>query len=148
MQWIRLFSEGRAADNALLGGKGANLAEMVHLGLPIPPGFTITTEACREYLATGEVPAGLWDEVDRGIDTIEQKLGRALGDPTNPLLVSVRSGAVQSMPGMMDTILNIGLNDTTRAGLATALGERFAYDAHRRLLQMYGHIVLGLPDDH
>jgi pyruvate,orthophosphate dikinase len=144
-RWIRLFSEGDATQNQLLGGKGANLAEMTSLGLPIPPGFTVTTEACRTYLATGAVPEGLWEEVDFGLRQIEQRMGRRFGDPANPLLVSVRSGGAVSMPGMMDTILNVGLNDETTAGLGELLGHRFALDAHRRLIQMFGKVVRDVP---
>ncbi len=147
-RWIRLFSEGDASQRDLLGGKGANLAEMTKLGLPVPPGFIVTTEACRAYLASdGEIPDGLWDEVDAGLSSIEERMGRRFGDPANPLLVSVRSGAVASMPGMMDTILNIGLNDETSAGLGALLGDRFALDAHRRLIQMFGKVVLNAPAD-
>jgi pyruvate,orthophosphate dikinase len=145
-RWIRLFSEGDASQRDLLGGKGANLAEMTRLGLPIPPGFTVTTEACTEYLHRGgTVPEGLWEEVEYGISYIEGRLGRHLGDPAKPLLVSVRSGAAASMPGMMDTILNVGLNDATTDGLGTLMGERFALDAHRRLIQMFGKVVLETP---
>src|SRR3954468_6492016 len=108
-RWIRLFADGDASERDLLGGKGANLAEMVKLGLPVPPGFTVPTDACRYFLETGSPPDGLWDEVDAGLTTIETALGRKIGDPTNPLLVSVRSGSAISMPGMMDTILNVGL---------------------------------------
>jgi pyruvate,orthophosphate dikinase len=132
----------------LLGNKGANLTEMTRLGLPIPPGFIVTTEACREYLRTdGRVPEGLWEEVEYGLRYIEGRLGRRFGAPEKPLLVSVRSGAAASMPGMMDTILNIGLNDQTTAGLGSLLGERFALDAHRRLIQMFGKVVLGAPPE-
>ncbi|MBA2520588.1 MAG: pyruvate, phosphate dikinase [Chloroflexia bacterium] len=149
MQWIRLFPEGDASQRALLGGKGANLAEMIRLGLPIPPGFTITTAACRAYLDAGRVaPEGLWDEARGGLGGIEQELGRRFGDPTDPLLVSVRSGAAASMPGMMDTVLNIGLNADSIPGLAARTGdERFAWDSLRRLIQMYGRVVLGVPGD-
>jgi pyruvate,orthophosphate dikinase len=146
-RWIRLFSEGDAGQNALLGGKGANLAEMTSLGLPIPTGFTVTTEACRAYLASGTVPEGLWEEVDYGLRTIEQKMERQFGDPGNPLLVSVRSGGAVSMPGMMDTILNVGLNDETTTGLGELLGHRFALDAHRRLIQMFGKVVRDVPGE-
>ena len=116
-QWVKFFAEGSARERDLLGGKGANLAEMVGLGLPVPPGFTVTVEACRSYLHSGgEIPAGLWDEVVVGIAGIEQQTGRRFGDPENPLLVSVRSGAKFSMPGMMDTVLNVGLNRSRRGG--------------------------------
>src|SRR5579875_36429 len=128
----------------LLGGKGANLAEMTNLGLPVPPGFTITTEACRVYLATGAPPPELAAEVDEHLARLEQVMGRKLGDPDDPLLVSVRSGAKFSMPGMMDTVLNIGLNDASVNGLAKQGGnERFAWDSYRRLLSMFGKTVLG-----
>jgi pyruvate,orthophosphate dikinase len=126
----------------LLGGKGANLAEMTRLGLPVPPGFIITTAACREYLATDAVPAGLSARVRDAVTTLETQTGRSFGSRTNPLLVSVRSGARFSMPGMMDTVLNIGLTDATLPGLASRGGWRFAWDCYRRLVQMYGHTVL------
>jgi len=130
----------------LLGGKGANLAEMASIGLPVPPGFTITTEVCTAYYDNAEqFPAGLADEVASGIAHIEGLTGRAFGDPANPLLVSVRSGARVSMPGMMDTVLNLGLNDRTVAGLAEASGDpRFAWDSYRRFIQMYADVVMGL----
>jgi pyruvate, orthophosphate dikinase len=131
----------------LLGGKGANLAEMTSvLGLPVPPGFTITTDACRAHLADGW-PDGLTDEVRRGRGRIERSMGKRLGDPTDPLLVSVRSGAKFSMPGMMDTVLNLGLNDDSVLGLAKQTDERFAFDSYRRFIAMYGRIVLGLEGD-
>lgn len=132
----------------LLGGKGANLAEMVSLGLPVPPGFTITTEACREYLATGREPRELRDQVTQALVDLENHMGRALGDPSDPLLVSVRSGAKFSMPGMMETVLNIGLNDQSVAGLAKVAGDsRFAWDSYRRLIQMYGKTVLDISGE-
>ena len=146
-RWIRLFTEGDATQRELLGGKGANLGEMTKLGLPIPTGFTVTTEACRAYLASGTVPEGLWEEVDYGLRTIEEKMDRRFGDEANPLLVSVRSGGAVSMPGMMDTILNVGLNDGTTAGLGELLGHRFALDAHRRLIQMFGKVVRDVPGE-
>jgi pyruvate,orthophosphate dikinase len=129
----------------LLGGKGANLAEMTSvLGLPVPPGFTITTDACRAYMAGGW-PDGLGEEVATHVAGLEEAMGRRLGDSTDPLLVSVRSGAKFSMPGMMDTVLNLGLNDHSVGGLAAATGdERFAYDSYRRFVAMYGRIVLDL----
>ena len=139
------FSEGGRDMKDLLGGKGANLAEMTGLGLPVPPGFTITTEACRTYLDSGEVPPELAAEVDGHLAQLEQRMGKRLGDPDDPLLVSVRSGAKFSMPGMMDTVLNIGLNDRSVLGLAKQAGsERFAWDSYRRLLQMFGKTVLGV----
>lgn len=148
MQGNRLvlgFDEGEAGMRDLLGGKGANLAEMTRMGLPVPPGFTVTTEACRAFLRAGAEPAGLTDEVDLHIGRLEQAMGRALGDPKNPLLVSVRSGARYSMPGMMDTVLNIGLTDASVDGLVQVSGDpRFAWDAYRRLMQMFGKTVMGI----
>ena len=141
------FSEGDKEQKALLGGKGANLAEMVKIGLPVPPGFTITTEACKAYLTKGKAPAELAAEVTAHLATVEQAMGRTLGDPINPLLVSVRSGAAFSMPGMMETVLNIGLNDDSVLGLAGMAGERFAWDSYRRLLQMFGKTVLGIDSE-
>src|SRR5262249_7403961 len=133
---------------ALLGGKGANLAEMTRLGLPVPPGFTVTTDACRAFLATGSWPKGLWEEGGAALRDLEGRTGRRCGDPANPLLVSCRSGAKFSMPGMMDTVLNLGLNAETVEGLARLTGdERFAWDAYRRLIQMYGTVVLGVRDE-
>ena len=130
---------------ALLGGKGANLAEMTRLGLPVPPGFTITTEACREYLANGEAPAALRFQVTLAMRRLEDLVDRRLGDVQDPLLVSVRSGARFSMPGMMDTVLNVGLNDLSVLALAEASGdERFAWDSYRRLVQMFAKTVLGM----
>ncbi|WNI15412.1 pyruvate, phosphate dikinase [Actinacidiphila sp. ITFR-21] len=142
------FTEGNKDLKDLLGGKGANLAEMTNLGLPVPPGFTITTEACRVYLETGTEPSALRDEVSAHLDALERRMGRKLGQPDGPLLVSVRSGAKFSMPGMMDTVLNIGLSDASVAGLAARLGdERFAWDSYRRLLQMFGKTVLGVDGE-
>src|SRR4051794_23560856 len=132
----------------LLGGKGANLAEMTNLGLPVPPGFTITTDACRVYLETGSVPAELADEIDHHVDLLQQRMGKKLGQADDPLLVSVRSGAAVSMPGMMETVLNVGLNDDSVNGLAHHSGNpRFAWDAYRRLIQMFGKTVLGMDGD-
>src|SRR6476620_3866350 len=133
----------------LLGGKGANLAEMTSvLKLPVPPGFTISTDASRAYMKTGW-PAGLDVEIRTQVTELERKMGRGLGDPTDPLLVSVRSGAKFSMPGMMDTVLNLGLNDKSVKGLAAATGDpRFAYDSYRRFISMYGRIVLGIDGHH
>ena len=137
------FDQGNKDQKDLLGGKGANLAEMTNLGLPVPPGFTISTEACRDYLADGDMPDGLADEVDTHLGGLERAMGRRLGDADDPLLVSVRSGAKFSMPGMMETVLNIGLNDESVAGLARQSdNERFAQDSYRRLLQMFGATVL------
>src|SRR5206468_10752030 len=130
----------------LLGGKGANLAEMTSvLGLPVPPGFTITTDACRAYMESGW-PKGLDDEVAKALKKLEKAMRRRLGDPADPQLVSVRSGAKFSMPGMMDTVLNLGLNDESVLGLAKQTDdERFAYDSYRRFISMYGRIVQGIP---
>jgi pyruvate, orthophosphate dikinase len=139
------FTEGNKDLKDLLGGKGANLAEMTNLGLPVPPGFIITTDACRYYLTEGKVPGGLAAEVDQHLAELEQKIGRRLGDPADPLLVSVRSGAKFSMPGMMETVLNIGLSDESVHGLAKQAGsERFAWDSYRRLIQMFGKTVLDI----
>ncbi len=143
------FTEGNKDLKDLLGGKGANLAEMTNLGLPVPPGFTITTDACRHYLAHGTTPDGLDDEVSSHLHALEEQMGRKLGDPADPLLVSVRSGAKFSMPGMMDTVLNIGLSDESVSGLAKQSGnERFAWDAYRRLIQMFGKTVLDIDGEH
>jgi pyruvate,orthophosphate dikinase len=144
-QFVHEFSEGNKDQRDLLGGKGANLAEMTNLGLPVPPGFTIDTEACKAYLAAGQDPDGLADEVSGRLAALEKTMGRTLGDPTDPLLVSVRSGAKFSMPGMMETVLNVGLNDQSVNGLAAASkDERFALDSYRRLVQMFGATVLGI----
>jgi pyruvate,orthophosphate dikinase len=142
------FREGKKEMKDLLGGKGANLAEMTNLGLPVPPGFSISTEACKEYLATGGFPKGLLDEVEGHLRALEQAMGRRLGDLDHPLLVSVRSGAKFSMPGMMDTVLNLGLNDRSVLGLARQAGsDRFAYDSYRRFIQMFGKIVMDIPGE-
>jgi pyruvate, orthophosphate dikinase len=142
------FTEGNKDLKDLLGGKGANLAEMTNLGLPVPPGFTITTDACRYYLREGTVPDGLSDEVDEHLAELEEKIGRHLGDHADPLLVSVRSGAKFSMPGMMETVLNIGLSDESVHGLAKqADSERFAWDSYRRLIQMFGKTVLDIEGE-
>ncbi|MEM1228318.1 MAG: pyruvate, phosphate dikinase [Planctomycetota bacterium] len=139
-------TEGTKQTKALLGGKGKNLAEMTSIGLPVPPGFTITTEVCASYYDAGkELPKGLMDDVHKAVKLLEKELDKKFGDDANPLLVSVRSGAAVSMPGMMNTILNLGLNDVATAGLAKATkNERFAYDAYRRLINMYGDVVMGL----
>ena len=143
------FTEGNKDLRDLLGGKGANLAEMTNLGLPVPPGFIITTDACRYYLAEGRVPDGLAAEVDEHLAQLEAKIGRRLGDHADPLLVSVRSGAKFSMPGMMETVLNIGLSDESVHGLAKQAGsERFAWDSYRRLIQMFGKTVLDIDGEH
>ncbi len=149
-QWVYGFGGGESAGDAsmkaLLGGKGANLAEMAKLGLPVPPGFTITTEVCTEFYANKRnYPAELSAQVDAAMATLEKKSGKGFGDASNPLLVSVRSGSRASMPGMMDTVLNLGLNDETVEGLAKLSGDaRFAYDSYRRFIQMYSDVVLEL----
>src|SRR5213594_3353014 len=144
--WGAGQAEGNANMKDLLGGKGAGIAEMTNAGLPVPPGFTITTEACNAYFASGKKFApGLWDQVEKALARVEKSTGKKLGDPRNPLLVSVRSGAAMSMPGMMDTVLNLGLNDESRKGLAAQTGnERFALDAYRRFISMFGRIVLDI----
>ncbi|MGA1147217.1 MAG: PEP/pyruvate-binding domain-containing protein, partial [Candidatus Nanopelagicales bacterium] len=142
------FRDGDRSMADLLGGKGANLAEMTKLGLPVPPGFTITTEACRHYLENGNNPDGLEAEIAEHVANLEEAMGRRLGDPSDPLLVSVRSGARFSMPGMMETVLNIGLNDQSVIGLAESANDpRFAWDAYRRLLQMFGKTVVGIDGE-
>ncbi len=148
-KYVYDFSEGNKDLKDLLGGKGANLAEMTKIGLPVPPGFTITTEACKTYLESGSEPAELRDEVTAHLDALEQEMGKKLGQADDPLLVSVRSGAKFSMPGMMETVLNIGLNDESVQGLAAkADNERFAWDSYRRLLQMFGKTVLDIDGEH
>ncbi len=158
-KWVYLFEEVDEAEKyvggdweavrGLLGGKGANLAEMVRIGVPVPPGFTITTEACNAYLASGgSFPEGMWDQVIEALHHVEKKTGKVFGERSNPLLVSCRSGAKFSMPGMMDTVLNIGLNDETAQGMIELTGDsRFVYDAYRRLVQMFGSVVMNLPDE-
>ncbi|HSO96703.1 MAG TPA: pyruvate, phosphate dikinase [Acidimicrobiia bacterium] len=150
MQYVYAFEEGSKEQKYLLGGKGANLAEMTKLGLPVPPGFTITTEACNMYMAHAHtLPDGLLDEAADRLRDLETKMGKRLGADDNPLLVSVRSGAPFSMPGMMDTVLNLGLNDSSVTGLAKQTNnERFAYDSYRRFVQMFGKIVLDIPGEH
>src|SRR5579859_4479430 len=149
-RWVYAFGGGAADGGAhmkeLLGGKGANLAEMSALGLPVPPGFTITTEACNQYFDKGRVhPGDLAKQVNAALARVEALVGKGFGDAANPLLVSVRSGARASMPGMMDTVLNLGLNDETVEGLARLAGDRrFAFDSYRRFIQMYSNVVLGL----
>ncbi|MGY1885703.1 MULTISPECIES: pyruvate, phosphate dikinase [unclassified Blastococcus] len=144
-KWVYDFSEGSRDQKDLLGGKGANLAEMTNLGLPVPPGFTITTDACRYYLEHGSTPPELDEQVSGHLAALEKSMGKTLGDPVDPLLVSVRSGAAASMPGMMETVLNVGLNDDSVQGLAAQSGsERFAWDSYRRLIQMFGKTVLGI----
>ncbi|MFF2994500.1 pyruvate, phosphate dikinase [Streptomyces sp. NPDC057950] len=148
VKFVYDFTEGNKDLKDLLGGKGANLAEMTNLGLPVPPGFTITTEACKTYLDSGEEPAALRDEVSTHLKALEASMGKKLGQADNPLLVSVRSGAKFSMPGMMDTVLNIGLSDKSVQGLAQQAGDdRFAWDSYRRLIQMFGKTVLGVDGE-
>lgn len=158
-KWVYLFSEVDQAEayvggswdavRGLLGGKGANLAEMTRIGVPVPPGFTITTEACNAYYeSSGKFPEGMWEQTLAALKKVEEQTGKKFGDPKNPLLVSVRSGAKFSMPGMMDTVLNVGLNDKTAKGMVELTqNERFVYDAYRRLIQMYGSVVLDIPDE-
>lgn len=148
-KWVYLFDEGDPNDRALLGGKGAGLAQMTQAGLPVPPGFTITTEACNAYYEYDrQFPEGMWDQVLEALKEVERRTGKKFGDPSNPLLVSVRSGAKFSMPGMMDTVLNLGLNDEVAKGLMNLTqNERFVYDAYRRFIQMFGKIVLGIPGE-
>ncbi len=145
-KWVYLFREGNKDMRNLLGGKGANLAEMTNAGLPVPPGFTVTTEACNAYFkASKKFPEGMWQQVLEAMKDVEKQTGKKFGDPANPLLVSCRSGARQSMPGMMDTVLNIGLNPQTLQGMTDLTGnQRFAWDAYRRLVQMFGDIVKGI----
>ncbi|WP_443042109.1 pyruvate, phosphate dikinase [Streptomyces sp. B21-105] len=148
VKFVYDFTEGNKELKDLLGGKGANLAEMTNLGLPVPPGFTITTEACKVYLDSGEEPAALRDEVSAHLGALEDRMGKKLGQADDPLLVSVRSGAKFSMPGMMDTVLNIGLSDRSVLGLAEQSGDaRFAWDSYRRLIQMFGKTVLGVDGE-
>ncbi|KAK4802373.1 hypothetical protein SAY86_000576 [Trapa natans] len=147
---VFVFGKGRSDGNksmkALLGGKGANLAEMASIGLSVPPGLTISTEACEEYVSGGKkLSDSLWDEVMIAFSFVEKEMGALLGDPLRPLLVSVRSGAAISMPGMMDTVLNLGLNDEVVSGLASRSGKRLAYDSYRRFLDMFGDVVMGIP---
>ena len=152
--WVYTFgsgaADGGADDKNLLGGKGANLAEMSGLGLPVPPGFTLTTEVCTTYYDNQEnYPDNLAGQVANALASVEATVGATVGDENNPLLVSVRSGARASMPGMMDTVLNLGLNDQTVAGLAKqSSNERFAWDSYRRFIQMYSDVVLGIDHYH
>jgi pyruvate, orthophosphate dikinase len=148
-RWTRLFEEGHAQMRDLLGGKGAGLAEMSRIGLPVPPGFTITTEACRAYdRADRRLPDGLMDEVRQKLRIVEERTGKGFGDPSNPLLLSVRSGAKSSMPGMLDSVLNVGGSPETIEGLIRVTNEaRFAYDSYRRLIQMFGNVVLGIDHE-
>ncbi len=157
-KWVYLFNEVDQAEayagswdgvRGLLGGKGANLAEMTRIGVPVPPGFTVTTEACNAYLANGnKFPEGMWEQELEALKVVEEQTGKKFGDPANPLLVSCRSGAKFSMPGMMDTVLNVGLTDETAKSMVTLTGdERFVYDSYRRLVQMFGSVVLGIDDE-
>ncbi len=157
-KWVYLFDEVALAEEvvggswegvrALLGGKGANLAEMTRIGVPVPPGFSITTEACNAYSVANEFPQGMWDQVLASMKVIEESTAKLFGDGTKPLLVSVRSGAKFSMPGMMDTVLNLGMNDDTAAGMVKLTGdERFVYDSYRRLVQMFGSVVMNIDDE-
>ncbi|MCX5718976.1 MAG: pyruvate, phosphate dikinase, partial [Nitrospirae bacterium] len=149
-KYVYFFGGGKADGKGdmkdLLGGKGAGLAEMTNLKIPVPAGFTITTESCNEYFKAGKkYPTGLWEEVLENLEKVEKAMGKKIGDSVNPLLVSVRSGAKFSMPGMMDTVLNLGLNETTMNALIKKTGnERFVYDAYRRLITMFGNIVMGI----
>ena len=147
--WGGGHAEGDASMRDLLGGKGAGLAEMTNAGLPVPPGFTITTEACNDYFTAGEqLPDGLWDDVLEAVKEVEAQTGKGFGDAADPLLVSVRSGAKFSMPGMMDTVLNLGLNEETLHGLVALTGnERFGWDAYRRFIQMFGRIVMDVKGE-
>ncbi len=148
-KYVYFFGEGKKEMKKLLGGKGANLSEMTNIGLPVPPGFTITSEICNLYYELGErYPEGLQAEIDKNLKKLEDKMGKKLGDEKNPLLVSVRSGAAISMPGMMDTVLNLGLNDNTVKGLiAKTKNERFSWDSYRRFIQMFGDVVMGIEHD-
>src|SRR5207342_2938567 len=153
-KWVFTFGDGKAEGKAglrdLLGGKGANLAEMANLGLPVPPGFTIPTSVCTYFYAHGKTyPAALKSQVEKALDHVGKLTGKSFGDSRNPLLVSVRSGGRASMPGMMDTVLNLGLNDETVEALSKLSGDRrFAYDSYRRFITMYSDVVLGVGHDH
>ena len=152
-KYVYFFGEGHAEGNAkmkdILGGKGAGLAEMTNIGVPVPPGFTISTEVCTYFCANGKkYPPELKKSVEENLARVEKSVGKKIGDPKLPLLVSVRSGARASMPGMMDTILNLGLNDETVKGLAASANERFAYDSYRRFIQMYSDVVLNIDREH
>jgi len=152
-KYVYSFGNGKAEGGAKmkneLGGKGANIAEMTNIGIPVPPGFTITTEACTHFMNKRKHPKGLDEEVAQHLRTLEKRMGTKFGDKNHPLLVSVRSGARASMPGMMDTVLNIGLNDETVEGLAARTeNPRFAYDSYRRFIDMYGDVVMGVDHEH
>ena len=157
-KWVYLFNEVKEAEKvaggswdavkALVGGKGSGLLDMTRAGVPVPPFFTVTTEACNAYQKLGKFPAGLWDQELKALKAVEKQTGKKFGDPKNPLLVSCRSGAKFSMPGMMDTVLNLGLTDVTAAGMVKLTGNaRFVYDSYRRLVEMFGSVVLGIPDE-
>ena len=147
-QFIYPFTFGDKSQSDLLGGKGANIAEMVQMGLPVPPGFTITTEACREFLSSGTVPTQLTEQIHKSLSNLEKAVGKNFGDPSNPMLVSVRSGAKHSMPGMMETVLNVGITPEVAEALAQSSGnQRFAWDSYRRFIDMFGRIVCDLPDE-
>ena len=157
-KWVYLFNEIEKAEEyagswdgvrGLMGGKGANLGEMTRIGVPVPPFFTVTTESCNAFIANGnKFPEGMWEQVLEALAGVEKQAGKKFGDPKNPLLVSCRSGAKFSMPGMMDTVLNVGLNDETAKGMVELTGnERFVYDAYRRLISMFGTVVLGINDE-
>ena len=153
-KYVYYFGDGKAEGTSnmkeLLGGKGAGLAEMTNLGISVPPGFTISTEACVEYYKNGkQYPPGMWDAALKSLKRVEKSMGMGFGDPERPLLVSVRSGARASMPGMMDTVLNVGLTTKTVEGLAVKTrNDRFAQDSYRRFVSMYGSIVMGVPREH
>ena len=150
LKYVYSFKEGDGKNKQLLGGKGANLCEMTQIGLNVPPGFVISTKACLDFLenASFTLPGGMMEEVIEQMKTVEIATGKIFGDHDNPLLVSVRSGSAMSMPGMMDTILNLGLNDRTLRGLIRQTGnERFCYDAYRRFIQLFGKVALGVPDE-
>src|SRR4030042_5900206 len=148
-KFVYAFEEGDGKNKMLLGGKGANLCEMTQIGLNVPPGFTITTDACNAYLEKNKLPGGLMADVKTYMQALEKKTGKGFGSSDNPLLVSVRSGSAMSMPGMMDTILNLGLNEVSLQGLIKqTANERFAYDAYRRFIQLFGKIALGISDEH
>ena len=157
-KWVYTFDEVAEAEKyvggswdgvrSLLGGKGSGLADMTRAGVPVPPGFTVTTEACNAYQAAGKFPPGMWEQELAALAVTEKKTGKKFGNPANPLLVSCRSGAKFSMPGMMDTVLNIGLTDKTAEGMIKLTGNpRFVYDSYRRLVEMFGTVVLNIPDE-
>ncbi len=147
-KWVYSFEEGDATMRNLLGGKGCNLAEMTRIGLPVPPGFTVTTEACIAYMDTGKFPEGMWEEVLAHIEALNKQTGKEFTNDDNPLLVSIRSGARESMPGMMDTILNVGLTPGAVETMGKKFNDmRFAWDLYRRLIQMYSKVVLEVPGE-